>query len=73
MEEFYKSLAEILEQEDVRADSVLADSGAWDSLSILSVVALADTQYRATLHANDVRNARTASDLWSLIQARRKA
>ena len=42
MEKFIENLSEILEEEDVTLNDELASFESWDSLAILSIIALAD-------------------------------
>jgi acyl carrier protein len=45
MDRFYERLAEILEEDKVGPDDVLANFEQWDSLTALSVVAMIDEHY----------------------------
>ena len=62
-----EKLSDILE-EDVTLDTVLSDIEAYDSLAILSIVALADKEYNKTLKASDLSNASTIKDIVDLIE-----
>jgi len=70
--EFYQQLAAILDIEEVKPENVLKDYDQWDSLAILSVLALADSQYGVTIRAGEIRQVVTAADLAALIEAKRK-
>ena len=70
--EFYQQLAAILDIEEVKPENVLKDYNQWDSLAILSVLALADSQYGITIRAGEIRQVVTAADLAALIEAKRK-
>jgi acyl carrier protein len=70
--EFYQQLAAILDIEEVKPENVLKDYDQWDSLAILSVLALADSQYGVTIRAGEIRQVITAADLAALIEAKRK-
>ena len=72
MEEFYVKLAEILEATEVRANDILADFPEWDSLTVLSVIAMLDAKYGVNLVAADLRALRTAEDLFQVVARRRK-
>jgi len=69
---FYQKLAAILDVEEVKAENVLADFESWDSLSALSILALADSEYGVTLRAEELRSAVTAEDLANLLESKRK-
>jgi acyl carrier protein len=71
MDEFCKKLAEILELDEVKGTDVLADFPEWDSLSVLSVIAMIDTDYRINLVATDLKGARTAQALYELVDGKR--
>jgi acyl carrier protein len=68
----YEQLAEILDVEQVKAEDVLGDFEAWDSLAILSVLALADSKYGVAIKAEEIRSVVSALDLASLIEAKKK-
>jgi len=70
--EFYQRLAEILDAEEVTEQSVLGDFESWDSLSVLSVLALADSKYGVAIKAEEIRSVVTAGDLAALVESRRK-
>ena len=63
--EFYNELAKILEMpaEDVRADTILTGREAWDSLGVLSFVALCDEKLGVQLAVGVLANCTTAADL----------
>jgi acyl carrier protein len=70
--EFYQRLAEILDAEAVQAETVLKDMDGWDSLAVLSVLALADSKYGVTIKADEIRAVQTAADLAGLIETKKK-
>jgi acyl carrier protein len=51
---FYSSMAEILEVEKVQDGDVLSQFEAWDSLTKLSIIALAGSEYKTVLRAKDL-------------------
>jgi acyl carrier protein len=51
---FYSSMAEILEVESVKDEDVLFRFDAWDSLTKLSIIALAGSEYRTVLSAREL-------------------
>ena len=73
MDDFLAEMAEILEVDAVAADAVLDAFDAWDSLAVLSVVAMADTSFGATVTAQEVRKVETVQALYELIVGRRAA
>ena len=70
--ELYQRLAEILNVEEVKPENVLKDYDGWDSLAVLSVLAMADSKYGLSLKADEVRSAVTAANLADLIEAKAK-
>lgn len=68
--EFYDILSDILE-EDVNENTVLRELEAFDSLSILSIIAMVDKQYKVMLTAKDIQNTVTAGDLLAYINSRK--
>jgi len=71
MERFYERLAEVLEEDKVGPDDVLASFEQWDSLTALSVVAMIDEHYGVNLSAEELATARTAGALEALVAAKR--
>jgi acyl carrier protein len=70
--EFYQRLAEILDVEEVKPESVLNDFSEWDSLSVLSVLAMADSKYGVTVRSDELRSVVTVGDLTGLVEAKLK-
>jgi acyl carrier protein len=69
---FYERLAKILDIEEVKPENVLKDFEAWDSLAILSVLAMADSIYGASIKAEEIRSVVTATELANLVEAKQK-
>jgi acyl carrier protein len=70
--EFYQRLAEILDVEEVKPENVLKDFDGWDSLAILSVLAMTDAKYGVSVKAEEIRSVVTAEDLARLVEAKQK-
>lgn len=70
MNEFHQGLAEILEVEpqEVNSDMEL-EEGAWDSLAVVSTIALIDEVYDRTVSAEDLSECKKVSDVEKLIAA----
>lgn len=68
--DFYGKLSDIFE-ENINADTVLKDLDAYDSLSILSIIAMVDKLYNITITASDVRSVDTASQLKDMIESKK--
>ena len=62
-------MTDILDAEDdVTMDAVLADIEEWDSLSVVSYVAMANTSCGKKVNVKDVREAVTIQDLYNLLK-----
>jgi len=71
MEEIYGKLADILQIDEVKPTDVLASFEEWDSLSVLSVVAMVDADYGVNLSAKELLGVNTAQGLAELIAQKR--
>jgi len=69
---FYEQLAKILDIEEVKPEEILKDFEAWDSLAILSVLAMADSTYGVAIKAEEIRSVVTAAELANLVEAKKK-
>jgi acyl carrier protein len=70
--EFYQRLAAILDLETVKAEDVLKDFESWDSLAVLSVLAMADSKYGVSIKADEIRAIVTAGELANLVESKKK-
>ena len=70
--EFYQRLAEILDVEEVKPENVLKDFDGWDSLAILSTLAMADAKYGVSIKADEIRSVVSVEDLARLVEGKRK-
>jgi acyl carrier protein len=73
MNEFCEQIAAILDEAEVKESDVLADFAAWDSLSVLSIIAMLDSKYGVNLTAMDLKGVRTIADLRKLAETKKKA
>lgn len=67
--EFHAAIAEMLDCEpsEVHGDSVLKELPNWDSLAVLSFVALADSKFGTIVAGDDLVRCRTVDDLAALL------
>lgn len=72
MNEFLNKIADILEVDEVKETDQLKAFPQWDSLSVLSVIAMLDASYGVNLHAADFKSITTIGDLWHLVQSRKR-
>lgn len=69
-EKFFAELAEILEEEVINESDVLSEYEAWDSLSILGIIAYASENLSITLNNKEIRECETVADLVKLIESK---
>ena len=69
MEQFLQNFCEILELDAIPSpDKLLSEIEEWDSLAIVSFVAMADLKYQEKIRLQDLKKATTISDLYALLQ-----
>jgi acyl carrier protein len=73
MNEFLKQVATILEVGEVKAADELKGFAQWDSLAVLSVIAMLDSNYGVNLQAADFGPVKSAEDLWNVVQSKKKS
>lgn len=67
-EKFMEGMAEILELDEVTTDTSLTSEDVdWDSLAIISTIALTDTTYRKAISGEKLQSCQTVGDVVSLI------
>ncbi len=72
MSEFHEGLAEILEVDlDQITPDLALEEGSWDSLAVVSTIALIDDVYDVTVHPNALGDCKTVGDIEKLIAAER--
>jgi len=67
MENFNNAIAEILEVDNVNMNDELTSFECWDSLTILSIIALAEEKYGKQLTNESIREAKTIGGLMKLL------
>ena len=67
MEDFLSRLAEVLEVDSVKDDDVLEKFECWDSLTMLSIIALVSEVFGKQLNNKELRDAKTIGGLKALI------
>lgn len=71
MENFIPSISEILEVETVELSDELESFDAWDSLTVLSIIAFCDSEYGVALSADEIDNCGTIQRLKELIESKK--
>ena len=66
-EELLKKIGEILEVDQIVLDDLLEKFEEWDSLTALSIIAMADSDYNKTLNNEDMKTFKTVNDLVNFI------
>ncbi len=64
-------MAELLEVDTVNPQDEITSFDSWDSLTSLSIIAMADDEYSVTLSAQDILDSKTVEGLYSLIQSKK--
>jgi acyl carrier protein len=67
MDEFMEQMADIFEVDAVDLNDNLEDFDAWDSLTQLTIISLADENYGVTVSARELRDAKTIGGLKKLL------
>jgi acyl carrier protein len=70
MENFIPSIAELLEEETVELTDYLDSFEAWDSLTILSIIAFLDSEYNVQLSAEEIENSETIDGIKKLVESK---
>ena len=71
--DFIKNLADQFDDTDVNeitADTEFQELDEWSSLTAMSIIALAKTEYGKTITGREIRNAKTVKDLFELISSK---
>jgi len=68
-QKFIAAVAEILETspQGLVGSEILIEIGAWDSLSIISFVAMVDNEYNVVVEPEKLKDAKTIDDLAALV------
>jgi acyl carrier protein len=69
--EFFEKLDELLELPagTIQPDAALSDIVEWDSVAVISFIALADSDYGVTVPPQRIAECRTVDDLAALVGA----
>lgn len=69
MEQFLEKMADILDcEQEISMETVLTDLKEWDSLSLVSFMAMANVAYGKKVNPADVKMAKTMTDLYNLVK-----
>tara|TARA_B100000787_G_scaffold168710_1_gene158040 strand:+ start:3907 stop:4122 length:216 start_codon:yes stop_codon:yes gene_type:complete len=71
MKEFYKKLSDILEIDNIEDSDTLRDFEYWDSLTVLSILAMLDSELLISLTVEELDECITAKDLYLMVEGKR--
>lgn len=69
--EFLNNFKEILDEEpnvEITLDTKFRDLDEWDSLTALSLIAMADEEYGATITGDEIKEMTTLNDIFSKLK-----
>jgi len=72
MNEFLTKLAETIEVPEIKEADQLKAFPQWDSLAVLSVIAMLDASYGINLRAADLNAVNSAGELFQLVQSKKR-
>jgi acyl carrier protein len=68
---FLQNFADVLDDTDmslIKSDTVFRDLDEWDSLTALSLIAMADEEYSVKLTGEDIKSSVTLNDIFEIIK-----
>lgn len=68
---FLRNFADILDDTDValiKQETVFRDLEEWDSLTALSLIAMADEEYAVKLTGDDIKSSTSLNDIFEIIK-----
>lgn len=71
MEILTEQMLEIFEIDEINPDILLRELELWDSLSVISLLAVLDESYGINIEATEIADLVTVADLFSFVQQRR--
>lgn len=72
MEQFKERLIDIFEVEEINDTDVIKQFEAWDSLTLLSIIATIDSEFGFQMSASDFDKIETIADLLQFIENNKK-
>lgn len=70
MENFESTITELLEVDTIDLNDELESYDAWDSLTVLSIIAFCDSEYKVQLSADEINDSNTILGLKKLIKSK---
>lgn len=68
---FLQNFADVLDDTDmslIKSDTIFRDLDEWDSLTALSLIAMADEEYSVKLTGEDIKSSVTLNDIFEIIK-----
>ena len=69
--EHFTTAVDFQETVDIGANTLLTDLPEWDSLAALGVIVMFDMEYGATITGNDLKECKSISDIYQLIDKKK--
>lgn len=73
LQDFIQNIVNLFDDIDTSNFSALTDfkdNDEWNSLLVLSVIAMVDEEYGIIITSDDIRQAKTIGDLYSIVKSR---
>ena len=73
LQDFNQNIVNLFDDIDTSNFSVLTDfkdNDEWNSLLVLSVIAMVDEEYGIIITSDDIRQAKTIGDLYSIVKSK---
>lgn len=67
----FEEAIEGIEPGSVRMNTVMRDLAQWDSLAVLTTLAMVDAEYEVVISANELAECRTVEDLFQLVSGKK--
>ena len=71
MEILIEEMLDIFEIDEINSEIVLRELELWDSLSVISLLAVLDDSYGINIEATEIVDVITAADLFASVEQRR--
>lgn len=73
LQDFIQNMVDLFDDIDTSNFSALTDfkdNDEWNSLLVLSVIAMVDEEYGIIITSDDIRQAKTIGDLYSIVKSK---
>lgn len=68
----FEESIEGLEEGTIQAETIFQDLPQWDSLAVLTTLAMVDAEYEVSLSANELAELRTIDDLFKFVLGKKE-